>query len=323
MIPIRVMSRADLAEPEPFDRPVALVSIRSPGGPVVEIPPSSYVRDVLRLEFDDVDDPKVGVVMTDEQARRILEFVRPHVGTDVQVVCQCEAGVSRSAGVAVALSRIHFGHDGGFYRTHRPNPWVRRRLLRAARGGATKASGAASEAGDSALETKTSEVCLMPTTLPTAVLVREGRTWEWAPRSPRSYPAGTLGGDGRTLSAHVFVPLEDRTRRVRTAREIGTWARRTLHAEEATRDALVITRAGTWREKRSGTGPATAGEAAVEVYVQTSGGLTRDEWTRALRAFADAIGEHFEQDRFDVVLTEDGLMYKRAVWRPHVDDVPE
>jgi hypothetical protein len=314
MVPIRVMSRADLSVEQPFDRPVAVVSIRNPGGPRVDMPPSAHVRDVLRLEFEDVDDPSRGVAMTEEQAAAILAFAARHVGTDAVIVCQCEAGVSRSAGVAAALSRIHFGHDGGFHRTHRPNPWVRRMLLRAARGAGPRTAGSE----DAGIEDGTSEVALLPTTLPTAVLVREGRTWQWVPRSARTYPAGTLGGgDVRTLSAHVFVPLADRRGRPRTAREIGSWARRTLHAAPATRDAMVVTRAGVWREKLSPGEHASPGEPAVEVYVQTSGGLTRDEWTAALRSFADALGARFSQDRFDVVLTEDGLMYKRAVWRPH------
>jgi predicted protein tyrosine phosphatase len=299
------MSRADLAEPDPFDRPVAIVSVRNPGGPRVDLPASVNVRDVLRLEFEDVDDPSRGAAMTEEQGRAVLEFAARHVGTDAVLVCQCEAGVSRSAGIAAALARIHFGHDGPFHRTHRPNPWVRRLLLRLAKAAEGEAA--------------TSEVALLPTALPTAVLVRDGRTWQWVPRASREYPAGTLGGgDVRTLSAHVFVPLADRLGRRWTAREIGTWARRTLHAATTTKDALVVTRAGAWRERAAPGRHPGAAEPAIEVYVQTASDHTRDEWTRALRAFADALGARFHSARFDVVLTEDALMYKRAVWRPAV-----
>jgi predicted protein tyrosine phosphatase len=313
------MSRADLEAEEPFDCPVAVISVRNPGGPPVEIPASAWLRAVLRLEFADVDDPSRGPAMTDEQARRILDFAREQVAAGVQVVCQCEAGVSRSAGIAAALSRIHFGHDGAFHRTHRPNPWVRRRLLRVARR-------PAGEEGDAGAQTATSEVALLPTTLPTAVLVRDGTAWEWHPRSSRAYPPGTLGGEGRTLAAHVFVPLTSGEGPSHTAREIAAWARKDLHARDATRDAMVIARGGVWRQKRrkEGQGGRRPPEAAVEMYVQTSSGLTRDEWTRALREFADALGARFGQVRFDVVLTEDGLMYKRAVWRPeHPDDEEE
>jgi predicted protein tyrosine phosphatase len=310
---MRVMSRADLEAEEPFDRPVALISVRNPGGPPVEMPASSWLRAVLRLEFADVDDPSLGAAMTDEQARRILDFVRPQVGAGVQIVCQCEAGVSRSAGIAAALSRIHLGHDGGFHRTHRPNPWVRRRLLLAA-----------AQEGDAGGETATAEVSLLPTTLPTAVLVRDGAAWEWRPRTSRSYPPGTLGGEGRTLAAHVFVPLASGNGPLHAARESAAWARKDLRARDATREALVITRSGAWREKRPRPPARKAPEPAVEVYVQVSSRLSRDDWTRALRDFADALGAKFRQARFDIVLTEDGLMYKRAVWRPeHHDDEDE
>ena len=264
---------------------------------------------MLRLEFDDVEDPREGVAMTDEQARRVLDFVALHVAAGREIVCQCEAGVSRSAGMAAALSLIHYGHDGDFQRTHRPNAWVRRALLRGARDGAARAQ-AGRPASSSGPEDEESKAFFLPIALPDLVLVRDGLKFRWTPASSRTYPPGTLGGDSRTLAAHVFVPL-----RRKDARAVGAWARQALRAVEATREAFVVTRAGAWHRVTAEAAPLGV-EPALEVYVQTGGDATRDAWTRTLRTFSDALGRKFHQDRFDVVLTEDGLMYKRAVWRP-------
>ena len=313
---IRVMSREEIAR-EAFRRPVAVVSVRSPRGPVPHIPRNPRVVAVLRLEFDDVEDPRTGIAMSDEQARRVLDFVAPHVAAGVEIVCQCEAGVSRSAGMAAALSLIHYGHDGDFQRTHRPNAWVRRALLRGARRGPARAqegrpASASGPSGPPEPEDDESKAIFLPIALPDLVLVRDGLKFRWTPASSRTYPPGTLGGDARTLAAHVFVPLRRKDGKKWDARAVGTWARQALRAVEATREAFVVTRAGAWH--RASSEPTHVGvEPALEVYVQTGGTATRDAWTRTLRTFSDALGRKFRQDRFDVVLTEDGLMYKRVV----------
>jgi hypothetical protein len=156
----------------------------------------------------------------------------------------------------------------------------------------------------------------LPTALPAAVLVRDGRPRAWTPRSHRTYPAGTLGGDRRTLAAHVFVPLESRAGVATPAREVGVWARHWLKEHGPTGSALVITRAGEWRSRDEAGKPLPGGEPALEVYVQVDGDLTRDAWTRTLRDFADAAGARYRPAPFDIVLVEDGLMYKRAIWDP-------
>jgi hypothetical protein len=300
------MSREEISK-EPFERPVAVISVRNPGGPWPDIPQTPHVRAVLRLEFEDVDDPELGLAMSAAQAAEVLDFARRHLEAGAEIVCQCEAGISRSAGMAAALSRIHFGHDGGFHRTHRPNAWVRRCLLNAAHG-----ADPAVDAPDGAM---ISGVRLLPTALPNAVLVRDGTTWEWKPRTEHTYPPGTLGGTERTLAAHAFVPLQGRGGKYWNARAIGTWVRRELRERDELRYAMVITRAGAWKERLAG-GAHGRSEPAVEIYLQTTVRITRDAWTKALRGLSDDLGKQFHQERFDVVLAEDGLMYKRAVWQP-------
>ncbi len=308
---IRVMSREEIGRAD-FRRPVAVISVRGPKGPVATFPKGAGVVDVLRLEFDDVDDPREGAAMTDDQARQVLEFAARHLAAGIAIVCQCEAGVSRSAGIAAALSRIHFGHDGEFHRTHRPNAWVRRVLLGAARRRAGIAE-ASRSAAPSAIPDERSKAIFLPTSIPDLILVRNGLKYRWTPAQSRVYPPGTLGGDERTLAARVFALLRRKDGRKWDASAVGAWARQML-LDGPTAGTFVVTRAGAWHRVSAGVLPVGI-EPALEIYAQIHGDLSREAWTRALRSFSEALGRRWQQERVDLVLTEDGLMYKRAVWR--------
>jgi len=119
------------------DVPYLVVSISDPEKPEPEIPTPPHLRGVLRLRFHDVGPPRrfqetADVAMTPEHARQILSFVREHLPGAELIVCQCEQGVSRSAAVAAALSRILQGEDE-YFRTHYwPNRWVYNLLLEGA-----------------------------------------------------------------------------------------------------------------------------------------------------------------------------------------------
>lgn len=72
--------------------------------------------DVLRLQFDDVENNNEDIgenrdtkAMTSFDAKRILEFVIKYIDCDFFV--SCDAGISRSAGVVVALEQIFNGRD--------------------------------------------------------------------------------------------------------------------------------------------------------------------------------------------------------------------
>ena len=69
--------------------------------------------------------------MTEEDARTILSFIGGHLDAVEVIVCQCEAGLSRSAGIAAALSRILQNDDRYFFQRFAPNDWVYRTLLEA------------------------------------------------------------------------------------------------------------------------------------------------------------------------------------------------
>ncbi len=98
------------------------------------------IVDILRLSFSDADGKGLDVygnpveesdLMTDEDARNVAAFVDAH--RDVRILVHCDAGISRSAGVAAAILKYYTGDDskifkGGWYY---PNMWCYRKTLNA------------------------------------------------------------------------------------------------------------------------------------------------------------------------------------------------
>jgi predicted protein tyrosine phosphatase len=117
--------KLDLVEPH------AVISICEPGAEKAMIPEGGSCRGILRLSFHDVDRPeRAGAILFDAaHAWEILRFVES-VRKDIRtLVVHCEAGVSRSAGVAAALSRALFGEDRFFFDHYMPNRLVYSTLL--------------------------------------------------------------------------------------------------------------------------------------------------------------------------------------------------
>ena len=121
--------------------PYAVISITDPNLEHPALVRSEYCRAVLPIRFYDLDGrvatlrtgaTRVG--FTAEMAGRIRDFVREQSGNGVDLfVVNCEFGVSRSAGVAAALS-FFYNHDETFFLVHfQPNTHVRRLVLEALR----------------------------------------------------------------------------------------------------------------------------------------------------------------------------------------------
>ena len=77
-----------------------LLRIGHPGEDFLTIPKEHLYLDVQRHQFDDVDTPEFGIVLGNEQAVNIADFIRRHVG--LFFVVHCRAGRSRSAACAAA-----------------------------------------------------------------------------------------------------------------------------------------------------------------------------------------------------------------------------
>ena len=107
------------------------ISVTDPNDSLANLPFSQNpsCKGVLRLSFHDVDSEKNGTIFTREQARQILDFVNDHLHEIELIVIHCEAGISRSAGIAASLSSIYLNHDSGFFKTHIPNMHVFRQIL--------------------------------------------------------------------------------------------------------------------------------------------------------------------------------------------------
>ncbi len=103
--------------------------------PDAVLAPSAMRRGVLRLRFDDVDDPEQALEgcqpFGDQHARQIVHFVLSHRHEIGGIVVHCHAGVSRSAAVAACLSEWLNGEDNEFFsQWFSPNPRIRGILSR-------------------------------------------------------------------------------------------------------------------------------------------------------------------------------------------------
>lgn len=134
-----VLSRREAESVVP-NAPYVVVSITDPDRDAAELAESPDRRAVLRVRFHDVagsldldpptSDAGTEVAMSDADAVQVAEFVTANVGDDVRlVVCHCEAGVSRSAAVAAAISKFYNGDDEAFFERYLPNSWVYRLVL--------------------------------------------------------------------------------------------------------------------------------------------------------------------------------------------------
>lgn len=121
------MSFSHRGQPSPYQ-------ILSPGRAQVALHPD--IDPVLRLYFEDTTgkegaSPAPGIFST-HQAREILHFVRHHRDTpeSCHLLVHCEAGISRSAAVAVfAASECSIPLTGQFAFL---NPWVLSVLVKTA-----------------------------------------------------------------------------------------------------------------------------------------------------------------------------------------------
>ncbi len=138
-----------------IEEPHIIISIRAPGqpralynpptddgneNPAIQALPraSASCKSVLFIDFFDVDKPTehdhYGTLrpISEKQAEFIAKFVHSHIDDIELVVCQCEAGISRSAGLASGLSAIINGDNKQFHTHHyRPNVAVKLAIQKA------------------------------------------------------------------------------------------------------------------------------------------------------------------------------------------------
>lgn len=120
--------------------PLGIISIKDPSEKPIDYAMAHKYREtcgILGLIFDDVDSLKTAdkyklTAFTPDMAKQILKWTNALMKAGVElIIVQCNAGISRSAGVAAALSLIVNGDDSWVFNDKRylPNRLVYRTIL--------------------------------------------------------------------------------------------------------------------------------------------------------------------------------------------------
>lgn len=128
-------SRPAIERVPPHDQPHVVISITTTADDQARIPQGPMCREILRLSFPDVDSVIEGYSESDlfaaDDAARVWALVLGLGDEITRVVLHCDAGMSRSPGMAAALSKVLNGDDTEFFRRYRPNMRVYRTMLNA------------------------------------------------------------------------------------------------------------------------------------------------------------------------------------------------
>lgn len=118
--------------------PHAFISIKTPRDVDALLPVNGSTVDILRLAFDDIDPKKQypdgfqfrpGDVPFDvDMASQVWDFVNK-LPDECIIIVHCDAGLSRSPGLAAGLSKILNDDDAEFFNNHYPNMLVYRTIV--------------------------------------------------------------------------------------------------------------------------------------------------------------------------------------------------
>lgn len=132
---IHIRSRGEVESGNLIDEPHVIVSISTPGDNFAAIKTNDHTQSIIRLRFDDLDQDhgeaarkyfgRDVVLFERLNAEHIAAFVKGHEN----IICHCDAGVSRSAAVGAALSKHYNGDDFWFFKHKCPNRLVYRIML--------------------------------------------------------------------------------------------------------------------------------------------------------------------------------------------------
>jgi len=121
--------------------PHIIISITDPDDGLAKIKDRPSCKGITRLQFWDIDETTIRLLseeqiknfqrlFTEEDAKQIWNFVKPLAGEVDWILCHCQAGISRSAGVAAALSKHFSGSDEHWFKVKHPNRLVHKTLLK-------------------------------------------------------------------------------------------------------------------------------------------------------------------------------------------------
>ena len=135
---IMVMNRKEVLDfcKHPHLAQFIIISISTPHVEYSEFPfctATNNVIDICEVQFFDLDNtyPIKKGLMEFKDAKKIVGFVSNY--KDKIIIVHCDAGQSRSAGVAAALSKYYNNDDSEYFDNPRftPNMWCYRQIMNA------------------------------------------------------------------------------------------------------------------------------------------------------------------------------------------------
>lgn len=138
-INLQVLSRGLIANTVP-KVPYVVISINSPGTTAPDINRNPNRKAVLRLTFNDIESGPQYQTISKKDARDIANFVMNWYSRVDLIVVHCDAGLSRSAGVAAAIAKTlntdkyssnSLTSDSEFFNHYTPNMLVYRTTMEA------------------------------------------------------------------------------------------------------------------------------------------------------------------------------------------------
>jgi len=131
---VRVMNRKNAEQYcyEHYSVKVVMISITDVEYSLAKVHKSNEVIDILRLQFEDVEKGEP-LAITDKDAEAVVNFVKRWEDWVSGFIVHCEAGVSRSAGVAAAILKYLTNDDSPIFNNPRycPNMTCYRAVLNA------------------------------------------------------------------------------------------------------------------------------------------------------------------------------------------------
>lgn len=119
-----IIGRREIENDNPIDEDHIIISIHDPELNPAKTIWNKHTLGQLTLSFHDVEEDEHGFfkLIEDNHVLSIVDFVIGYENKVDCIICNCEAGISRSSGVACALSTYFNGFCDHIYEHPRYNP---------------------------------------------------------------------------------------------------------------------------------------------------------------------------------------------------------
>ena len=138
---IKIMARKEIEKliKNGFPKDVAVISFKDTDDDSI-IPFKGLPKYLFELKVDDIYFEELGELGLDAdeyflEADDLARFIKEVVSQNVEIICQCEYGQSRSAACAAAILEFYEGKGIDIFADYRyyPNKYIYNKLIRALR----------------------------------------------------------------------------------------------------------------------------------------------------------------------------------------------